>query len=313
MDPQPNPHGIRMSCYSPLRGFKAKDGRWVSKRPSDCAPIKMNVACGQCFGCRHDRARHWAARIQHEAQQWNDNCFLTLTYEDEKMPRLFTGGPGTLVKAHFQKFMKRLRHHFKDTRIRYYGCGEYGDENERPHYHLCCFNLSFSDQELYRHNNGYPLFISETLNKLWGYGFATIGQLTYETAAYTSRYCLKKITGPLAHEHYLRVDDYGVCYWLEPEFTLMSRRPGIGREWIDQFQSDVYPSDEVPIPGSGTHKGVPRYYDKVLEKVDPKLYEEVKANRAQYAQQHPLEFSPQRLEAKYKCQKALKQHLKRNL
>ncbi len=303
-----------------MRGYCAKDGRWVSKRPGDCAPKKMNVKCGQCMGCRYDRAKHWAARIQHEAQQWPSNLFLTLTYRDktECTEKQLAEGMHlpdfpSLNKKHLQNFIKRLRHHFKHTRIRYYACGEYGDQNYRPHYHLIAFNLAFNDEQLHGQNQGYPLFISKTLENLWGYGFATFGEATYESAAYTARYVLKKITGPRADDHYLRYDEYGVCYWLQPEFTTMSRRPGIGKNWIDEYQDDVYPSDEIPIPGIGTVKGVPRFYDEALKTADPDLYESVKAARSAHAAANPLEYTPQRLETKFKCQKALKQHLRRDL
>jgi len=297
-----------MSCYSPLRGYCSKTGAWVSKKPTDCAPKKMNVRCGQCMGCRYDKAAHWAARIMHEASQYDYNLFITLTYDEDHYPQ-----QGSLHKPHLQKFIKRLRDHLGYGRIRYYACGEYGDKDERPHYHLCAFNLQFEDQQLYSYNNGYPLFTSETLEKIWGQGFAPFGQLTYESAAYTSRYTLKKVTGAKAHDHYLRCDEYGVAYWLEPEFTLMSRRPGIGSAWIDKYIDDVYPSDEIPIVGKGNMKGVPRYYDQALEKMDPDLYERVKEARSKYARENPLEFSPQRLEDKFKCQRALKKHLKRTL
>ncbi len=309
-----------MSCYSPLRGYCAKDGRWVSKKPDDTAPKKMNVKCGQCMGCRYDRAKHWAARIQHEAQQWPSNLFLTLTYRDKEQCDQDQLDKGkhlpdfpSLNQKHLQDFIKRLRQHFDDTRLRYYACGEYGDQNARPHYHLCAFNLSFSDEQLYSQNQGYPLYTSETLEKLWGYGFATFGELTYESAAYTARYILKKMTGPRADDHYLRFDKYGVCKWLKPEFTTMSRHPGIGKDWIDNYQDDVYPSDELPIPGVGTVKGVPRFYDDALQRADPILYESVKRKRAAYASANPLEFTPQRLETKFKCQQALKTHLRRDL
>ncbi len=273
----------------------------------------MNVQCGSCMGCRYDRAAHWAARIQHEAQSWDHNQFITLTYNDEKMPRLWTNGPGTLIKKHLQDFIKRLRHHFKDTTIRYYACGEYGDNDYRPHYHLAAFNLALRDEQLYSQKKGYPLFVSETLEKIWGNGFATFGELSYESSAYISRYVLKKMTGAKADDHYLRCDDYGVAYWLEPEFNTMSRRPGLGKNWIDNYQDDVYPSDEIPIPGVGIVKGVPRFYDEALKTADPDLYETIKSSRAKYARSHPLEFTPQRLEDKFKCQKALKKHLRRNL
>ncbi len=277
------------------------------------------------MGCRYDLAKHWAARIIHETQQWPTNKFLTLTYNDEHLPADLS-----LNKKHLQDFIKRLREHFKDTTIRYYGCGEYGDQDARPHYHLCAFNVAFSDQQLYSQNQGYPLFISQTLEQLWGNGFATIGELTYESAAYTARYVLKKITGPKADDHYLRFDQYGVCTWLTPEYTVMSRGHkcaackhntgdecsctyGIGKTWIDNYQDDVYPTDEIPIPGVGIVKGVPRFYDEALKTADPDLYERIKLSRARYARENPLEFTPQRLEDKFKCQKALKKHLRRDL
>jgi hypothetical protein len=291
------------------------------------------------MGCRYDRAATWAARIVHEADQWNSNLFLTLTYRDKSQCNqqqlaegLYLPEDGSLNKKHFQKFIKRLRHYLGNTRIRYYGCGEYGDENYRPHYHACIFNLSFSDEELYSHNQGYPLSTSKTLEDLWGYGFATFGKLTYESAAYTSRYCLKKMTGPRSHDHYLRCDEYGVAYWIEPEFSLMSRgyrcpehrglptRPtdcnectgGIGSDWINTYWEDVYPDDEIPLP-KGVIKGTPRFYDEALKHIDPDLYDRVKKARSDYAKKNPLEFTPQRLEAKFKCKKALKQHLKRKI
>lgn len=292
------------------------------------------------MGCRYDKAKHWAARIQHEAQQWPSNLFLTLTYRDpsectieQLEKKLHIPEFPSLDKKHLQDFIKRMREHFRDTTIRYYACGEYGDQNGRPHYHLCAFNLAFSDEQLYSQNQGYPLFISKTLDDLWGYGFATIGELTYESAAYTARYILKKMTGARADDHYLRFNEYGVCRWLEPEFTTMSRghrcpgckqlghtKPGctdctrgIGRNWIDNYKEDVYPSDDLPIPGVGIVKGVPRFYDEVLKDTQPDLYDSVKTKRARYARDNPLEFSPQRLEAKFKCAAALKKHLRRDL
>lgn len=283
----------------------------------------MTVGCGRCIGCRLSHAAHWAARITHEATQWDNNHFLTLTYRDisqctpeQLQNEQYLTSP-SLNKKHLQKFLKRLRHHFPGNNIRYYACGEYGDQNDRPHFHLCIFNLPLTDEQLHSNNKNYPLFTSQTLEKIWGYGFITLGELTYDTAAYTARYVLKKITGPLAHDHYLRFDQYGVCYWLEPEFTTMSRGGkngrGIGYDWINTYQDDVYPSDDLPIPGKGVIKGTPRYYDKILQEVDPKLYEKVQKNRQDYAKKNPLEFTPQRLQDKEKCTKALRQHIKRPL
>lgn len=329
-----------MACYSPLRGYRdVTSGAWVSKQ-SSTAYEEMTVPCGGCIGCRTTRAKHWAARITHEASKWPTNAFITLTYRDRSQcnaKQLDKGWhlpvSGSLDKKHLQGFLKRLRHHLGNRKIKYYGCGEYGEENDRPHYHLCLFNCPFGDKELYSHNNGYPLFTSQFLEDIWRYGFVTIGQLTYETAAYTARYTLKKVTGSMAQDHYLRFDEYGVAYWLEPEYNVMSlgRRcklhrgaalppedcdkctGAIGADWIRDYMDDVYPSDETPVPGKGDIKGTPRYYDKVLERTDPELYEEIKAKRASYAKKNKSEFSPQRLEDKYKCHMALTKHLQRKL
>ena len=71
-----------------------------------------------------------------------DNCFITLTYDDENIP-----WDGSLNKQHFQAFMKRLRWHNKEKKIRYFHVGEYGEQLSRPHYHALIFNHDFDDKE----------------------------------------------------------------------------------------------------------------------------------------------------------------------
>ena len=225
-----------MPCYSPLKGFVNKESGGIVFKRSKIAGAEMEVACGQCLGCRLDRSREWAARIVHEAQLYDDNCFITLTYDDEHLPK-----DGSLDKSHFQKFMKRLRKRFSDRKIRYYHCGEYGDQLDRPHYHACLFNFDFMDKELLKERDGNFLFVSQTLHELWPYGFSTVGELTFQSAAYCARYVLKKVNGVLSQDHYLRCDENGVAYWLQPEYTTMSRRPGIGRDWYEKYKEDVHP------------------------------------------------------------------------
>ncbi len=288
-------------------------------RPELPAPAR-SVACGQCLGCRLDRSREWAARIVHEAQSYDENVFITLTYRDpedcteEQFRKGFFVPPdGSLVKSHFQKFMKRLRKHFKGRRVRYYQCGEYGEKLDRPHYHACLFNLGFSDKQLLQESEGVYLFVSKTLEHLWPYGYSTVGELNFDSAAYCARYVTKKITGREAQDHYLRCDDYGVAYWLEPEYNTMSRGGtgadgvqlgGIGKGWYEKYKSDVFPSDECPIPGKGIVKKVPRYYLEQLRKEDEAEYDRIKDERAEYLKAHIDEFSPERLKARYKVAQA---------
>ena len=92
----------------------------------------------------------------------------------------------------------------------------------------------------------------------------------------------------------------------------MSRRPGIGKDWYEEFSSDCFPSDDVPVPGSGVYKKVPRYYEKLLEQSDPELLEQVKQERKAFRLEHAEEYSPDRLMAKYKVKKAATSKLVRS-
>ena len=202
------------------------------------------------------------------------NCFLTLTYDDRHCPL-------SLVRSDFQKFMKRLRKAVP-CKVRYYHCGEYGDNTRRPHYHAVLFGYDFPDRKLFRTTGGHDLYISEQLLGLWPFGHHLIGSVDFESAAYVARYCLKKINGPPAEDHYTLMDpETGELVSIEPEYATMSSKPGIGRAWIDKFSSDVYPHDWFVIRGQKMRP--PRYYD--LQQ-DAELIEWVKDQRVLKAQAH---------------------------
>lgn len=305
-----------MPCFSPLKGWKDSSTGGIVFRRSANSHTRMEVGCGQCLGCRLDHSKMWAMRIIHEATLWPSNVFLTLTYREmgDCSDEQFRNGwyvpqNGSLNKKHFQDFMKRLRKHFKGKTIRYYHCGEYGEELDRPHYHACVFNVEFVDQEFLQESEGNFLFTSETLSKLWPYGWHSFGDLTFESAAYTARYILKKVNGARAEDHYLRCDEYGVVSWLEPEYTTMSRgarkgKGGIGGDWYEKFKDDVFPSDEVPIPGVGVVKKVPRFYLEILREEDTATYNKVLSQRESFRRDNWEEYTPSRLMAKYRVKKA---------
>lgn len=259
-----------MPCYHPIPGWLAKSVNKSGKRSvvfnvSEGYKDKvLSVPCGKCIGCRLERSRQWAVRCMHEAKLWERNCFVTLTYEDEKLP-----ADGSLRPRDFVLFMKRLRARF-GAGIRFFHCGEYGLESERPHHHCLLFNHDFDDRVFYRGGQGgdSKLYTSKECERLWGHGFCTIGDASYESAGYIARYSLKKVYGPAADGHYKgRV----------PEYLTMSRRPGIGSAHARRFLSDWYPSDEVIVNGSPTKP--PRYYDGILEGVDAEALRKVKARR----------------------------------
>lgn len=255
-----------MPCYHPLRAFQdgvSSAGKLVlSWSGAGTSRKEVFLPCGQCIGCRLERSRQWAMRCLHEASLYEDNCFLTLTYDDEHLPV-----DCSLDVSEFQRFMKRLRKEF-GAGIRFYHCGEYGELLKRPHYHAIIFNHDFEDKVLLTEDNGFKLFSSERLSRLWPFGFCTIGALTFESAAYVARYVVKKVTGDEAESHY---------GGRKPEYSTMSRRPGIGRGWYEKFHSDVFPSDEVIINGRSVKP--PRYYDGLLEVSEKELFDRLKAER----------------------------------
>ncbi len=310
-----------MPCYSTLKGYKNDNGAFVFKR-SGHTIAPMEVACGQCLGCRLDRSLMWAMRIVHESYLHVDhfgNCFITLTYRDRSecnsdqiKKGYYVPGDYSLDKSHFQKFIKRLRKKF-EQKIRYFHCGEYGDETLRPHYHACLFNCEFADQKIYKDDEGIITYSSESLEKLWPYGFSTIGELNFETASYVAGYILKKVTGQQSMDAYLRNDEYGVAFWVLPPYVTMSLKPGIGFDFYEKYKDDIFPSDETPVPGKGIINKVPRYYETLLERENPALLELVKEVRQEFISKHRADFTPERLMDKYKVALARQSTKKRKL
>lgn len=288
-----------MPCYHPLRAFKPDPGSADRKLIFSKLELShlqaVRVPCGQCIGCRLERSRQWAVRCVHEASLYERNSFITLTYAPEHLPK-----DGSLHKEHFQKFMKRLRKRF-GAGVRYFHCGEYGEKNMRPHYHACLFNFDFDDRELWSVRSGVRLFVSKALSDLWPFGFSTVGDVTFESAAYVARYITKKVTGPAADAHYQRLNlSTGEVTSLTPEYTTMSRRPGIGRFWLDKYVSDVYPHDRVVLRGQQFRP--PKYYDGIFELADPQTMEEVKWKRQQSRAANWQDCTFERLVAREKHQ-----------
>lgn len=257
-----------MACFHPIEGFTAPGGGITWSPPMGYKDLRMVVPCGRCVGCRIDRVRDWSARMMHEASLHDENCFITLTYNDEHLPK-----PPTLVKSHFQDFMKRFRRSIEPKQVSYFMCGEYGESNGRPHYHAIIFGYDFG-KKVYRGSWGVQAaralrqkkvcnaYSSEELSKLWTFGYSVVGSVTNRSCAYVAAYCMKRITGPMAEKHYERIDQTtGEVYHLLPEYACMSTRPAIGKRWFARFGNDVLGYDAV-ITGGKLQK-VPRYYDKL--------------------------------------------------
>lgn len=296
-----------------MTGYRSKQVNASGKRsivftPADgYTDLPVQIPCGQCVGCRLERSRQWAIRCIHEASLYEDNCFITLTYSPDHLPE-----GGTLVKAHYQKFMKRLRKMFPGRTIRYFHCGEYGDQNARPHYHACLFNFDFSDKQLWKQRDGIRLYTSPTLEKLWPYGFSTIGDVTFESAAYVARYIMKKVTGKNAASHYQSVDaDTGEVTPIISEYVTMSRRPGIAAKWFEKYSSDVYPSDFIVV--NGKKMKPPKFYDTLLERMHEDAYTDIKTARILQSKMHSDNQTPERLHVREQVKLSKIKSLKRTV
>lgn len=249
----------------------------------------------------------------HEASCYEENCFITLTYDDKHMPP-----NGSLDRAAFPLFIKKLRKRLNyspqlrrqlkknesDYRtVRYYHCGEYGDKYGRPHYHSCLFGFDFGDKTPWSTRNGIPVFRSKILEELWPYGQSEVGSVTFESAAYVARYIEKKVLGNTPEADDLRIHRYGIEngeFLKEPEYATMSRRPGIGKPWLDRYGSDVYPSDSVVVRGKLMKP--PKFYDNCFELTEPEMIDRVKALRKR--SRNPEEETWERLNAREACAEA---------
>lgn len=265
----------QVPCFTPLKAYRAHGGGVVFSSKEGFADRPLELPCGQCRGCRMERARQWAVRCMHEARCHERNCFVTLTYSDEELP-----ADGSLDVSHWQKFAKRLRE--RCGPFRFFHCGEYGEETRRPHYHALIFGLDFSEdrQKWKRGKRGDWLYSSPTLESVWGHGYCPLGDVTYESAQYVAKYVMKKKTGGQA-------DEYG---GRKPPYVTMSRRPGIGSRWLERFGDEVYPGDEVRLEGRRFRP--PRFYD---EKLDEDELASLKRKRRDAVQKHKGELTPERL------------------
>jgi hypothetical protein len=251
----------------------------------------------------------------HEAQMHEQNCFITLTYNEENLKSR------SLVKTDFQKFLKRFRKSIAPTKIRYYMAGEYGSRFGRPHFHACIFGYDFHDKKLLKRTPaGSVIYRSENLENLWKHGYSSIGDLTFQSAAYVARYIMQKYNGEMDRnqQHITRDEHYTYCdlstgelIKLEPEYNRMSLKPGIGSEWLKKYRSDVYPNDYVVINGKKCKP--PRYYDKIQNDEYPFEFEEISHKREKAAKLNHEDNTLDRLAVKEQVTKAKLQLLKRTL
>lgn len=196
------------------------------------------IPCGKCPSCKLAYRKQWAVRCVCEASEYLENCFITLTYDENNCP-------SKLNKDDFEDFIKSLRN--KGINFRFFGCGE--GFPHRPHYHICLFGYMPDDLKYHsRSESGENMYNSDFLSSLWNKGFVRVQEFTNKTAAYVAGYVDKKI------------DDF-------EGFLKMSTHPGLGYEFYQKNKEIIFNYQQIYCNSSPSHiSSVPRYFIKLLEK-----------------------------------------------
>lgn len=214
------------------------------RMPDDDMFIK--VSCGRCLECLKQKSLEWSFRIMDECSLHSQNCFITLTYNDEHLPEF-----GSVSRREVQLFMKSLRQ-VLPCKVRFFACGEYGKKLLRPHYHIIIFGWFPDDAWFFqRDSKGVELFRSPLVERVWKKGFSSVGMVSLDTALYCAKY-MNKFQFDIKHS----ISDN-----LYPPFIQMSNRPGIGFDCV--YRSDLA-SDRLYRDGKSVK--IPRYYLKVMER-----------------------------------------------
>lgn len=288
-------------CGREIVAIEKVEGDWKKyvslsfvQHPMKAITEYIDIPCGQCIECRLAYSRDWATRMMLEAQYHESSYFLTLTYDDEHVPPSYYPDPETgeairsltLKKKDMQDFMKRLRRRLEyadKPPIRFYGCGEYGTDTHRPHYHIIVFGLELDDlKPLKTSSLGFPYYTSQLIEDCWPQGYSMVCNVSWDTCAYVARYVTKKWTGDFK-EFYEQFN-------IQPEFSLMSRKPGIAKQYFDEHKEDIYHFDEIflTLSDGGKTARPPRYYDRLFDLENPEIMSLVKDKRKSYTDQMNL-------------------------
>lgn len=169
-------------------------------------------------------------RLIHELPYWEKSCFITLTYDEEHTD-------GQLHKTHLQNYFRELRRN--NNKIKYFSCGEYGENFGRPHYHA----IIFGHDEL-PHKTHFK-------SKNWSFGTVYIGEVTRDSSRYVCDYIFKAYDGELGENYY---EGY------TKPFRLLSK--GIGRRYIEKNDTMILQKGYLTV--NGKKQSIPRYYLKRL-------------------------------------------------
>ena len=217
------------------------------------------VPCGRCTNCKIQIAKEWALRCTLELPYWDKAIFTTLTFNNEN------NIDPSIHKTEFQKFVQDVRNDMRKSgkKIKILGCGEYGDEKMRKHYHAIIFGIGLSDEK--RVIGTDETWISEDgiIEKNWLKGNVFNGTVTYESCRYVASYIFKKYYDDLKEQVYTSIG-------LETPFQYTSG--GIGKSFYNEWKNNIVNRGYIML--NGVKNTIPRYYLKLYEKEEHDLWHE---------------------------------------
>lgn len=225
-----------MTCLRPVVLYRNKKNEQV-------------VPCGRCVVCEDKKRKEWYVRVLSEVGYCDYSKFVTLTYDDLSLP-----DKNSLCHEHFQSFVKRLRKElFKNgLTLKYYMCGEYGEQKGRPHYHMIALIYGELPDKEYD--------IRKVIEEKWTLGYASFGTVTPRSVMYCLNYMKKQYklgeTEDRTKPYQRMSQGLGLQFLLDNEETLASRG-------VVKIKNYSY--------------GIPRYFRKKSEKVK-EAFEENKAS-----------------------------------
>jgi hypothetical protein len=264
-----------MNCLTPI--VLKKSGAGIRSTNSHQYMTDI-VPCGKCPACQKRRQSGWITRLTEEQKVSYSSAFLTLTYSPENV-RISPNGLLTLDKRDHQLFMKRLRKTVSklpnyNVPIRYYACGEYGDETHRPHFHSIIFNLP---PDYFNH--------PELLDRDWQYGQTMLAECNVKTITYVTKYISKTLYTDGRKDRIIESTGEIIKDDRVPEFSLMSK--GLGSSYITENKKQFYQNHLLPylVIENGQKVSMPRYYRE-------KLYTEEQRNKINQKTEQYLEENP---------------------
>lgn len=246
-----------MTCFDPKLCYTSEKGKRLFRHYSQSsyqfkALAQQRYDCGTCPFCRKKKAKELAARCVLQASLYKQSSFITLTYDETK-----EGYQNELCYDHIQKFKKKLRSYLARRRIgrvSIFNVHEYGMAGKK-HWHLILFGYDFPDKTIHSFKKRVPLYTSDQLEKIWGHGFVSLGDVSEASAMYQCLYMEKDL--------YIGNQTNGK--------RSKSTHSGIGREYFLRHYRQILRLGYIPF--SGRKLPLPRYFFKIAHKHYSHFYE----------------------------------------